>query len=258
MLIHFAHANGIPSASYSPLFEKLAPHSVIAKPMFGHDSHYPFTKNWVYMADELIDYLDLNAQQPVLAVGHSMGALVSFIAACKKPELFKGVLMLDPPLIFGLGSWVFRAAKLTGQIDKITPAGKSKFRRSQWPDRQAAIDYFASKPLFQFESSCFDAFCHSALEEAADGSVQLAYKVEVELGIFRNTPHNLKRYNPSKDIPIKVVFGKQSDASRGHFIIPFCEYFDIPYEQIDGQHMYPLQQPDKTVEIIQSFVSEID
>ncbi len=257
MLVHFAHANGIPSEAYSPLFDLLNPHQIIAKSKFGHDSHYSYSHNWAYLADELIDYLDLNAKQPVVAVGHSMGALVSFIAACKKPELFKGLLMLDPPLIFGKGSWVFRFAKLTGQIDKITPAGKSKHRRQQWPDRQAAIDYFSSKKLFQFEEKCFKAFCDCVVEENKDGSVQLAYKVDVEVGIFRNTPHNLKRYNPSVELPVKVVFGTQSDASKAQFIVPFCRYFDIPYETISGEHMYPLQQPEFTAELIHQFINDL-
>jgi pimeloyl-ACP methyl ester carboxylesterase len=258
MLIHFAHANGIPAASYSPLYKKLAPHQVIYKPQFGHDSNYPYTDNWQHLADELIDFLSLNSKQPLLAVGHSLGAIVSFIAACKKPELFTGVLMLDPPLVWGKLAWMFRLAKLTGQTDKITPAGKSKFRKQHWSNRQQAIEYFGSKRLFQFQEDCFTAFCDAALKNSINESVELAFDVEVEVGIFRNTPHNLRRYRRPELLPMKVVYGLQSDASQAQSIEPFCKYFDITSQTITGEHMYPLQQPDFTVDIIKQFIREIE
>ena len=255
MLINFAHANGIPAASYKPLFEALAPHQVIYNPKYGHNPQFPFTDAWTHLAEELLHFLDQNASEPVVAVGHSMGAVLSFIAACKSPGHFKGVLMLDPPLIWGKLAWAFRIAKLIGRGDDITPAGKSKFRRREWPSREDAIEYFSSKSLFKFEPACFEAFCGAALRSKADGGVELEFDVDVEVGIFRNTPTNIKSYRLPKDLPVKVIHGDKSDASRPECIEPFSNYFDIERQLIAGRHMYPLQQPEQTVSLINEFIA---
>ena len=39
-------------------------------------------------------------------------------------------------------------------------------------------------------------------------------------------------------------------------MLPFCRHFDIPVEKIAGEHMYPLQQPDLTAELIHRFIQE--
>ena len=255
MLINFSHANGIPAASYMPLFDALQPHQVIYNPKYGHNPQFPFTDGWSHLADELLDFLDKNADEPVVAVGHSMGAVLSFIAACKSPKHFKGVLMLDPPLIWGKLAWAFRIAKLIGRGDDITPAGKSKFRRREWASPEEAIHYFASKSLFKFEPACFESFCEAALKPKSGGGVELEFDVDVEVGIFRNTPTNIKSYCLPNELPVKVIHGDKSDASRPECIEPFSRYFGIERQLISGRHMYPLQQPEQTVSLINEFIS---
>jgi len=259
MLVHFSHANGIPGSSYQPLFERLQPHSVIAIPKVGHDPRFPVDHNWRYLADELIQYLEQNAAEPVVGVGHSLGAVVTFIASCKRPDLFRGVLMLDPPLFWGKSAWLFKLRKLTGtRADKFTPAGKSKGRRRTWPDRVKATEYFASKRLFQFHPDCFASFCQAAVEECENGEVRLRFDVDVEVGIFRNTADNLKSYKRPHNIPYQLIYADKSDASRPGMILPFARHFSIPVEKIEGEHMYPLQQPDLTAELILRFIRECE
>ncbi|HAG94975.1 MAG TPA: alpha/beta hydrolase [Gammaproteobacteria bacterium] len=265
MLIHFAHANGIPAASYKPLFTALAPHQVIYNPQFGHNPDYPYTGGWQYLADELLDFLAQQTTEPVLAVGHSLGSVISFIAACKQPERFKGVLMLAPPLLWGKLAWAFRIAKLLGRSDDLTPAGKSKFRRRSWPSREQALQYFASKKLFQFDAACFAAFSDVVVKPVAagnethnEGAVELTFDVDVEVGIFRNTPVNLKSYRRPEGVPIKVIHADRSDASLKQCVIPFCDYFDLERQMIPGQHMFPLQQPKATVSLIQQFIQGVE
>ena len=256
MLVHFAHANGIPGASYQPLFNRLQPHDVIAIPRFGHDPRFPVDGNWRSLAMELIAFLESHASEPVIGVGHSLGSIVTFVAACKRPDLFRGVLMLDPPLMWGRMAWIFKIMKLLGKVDDFTPAGKSKGRRREWPDREQAVAYFASKRLFQFDPECFEAFCHAAVEVDQQGKVHLSFDVEVEVDIFRNTPDNLRSYKKPDSLPFKLIYADRSDASMPVNILPFCRHFSIPYEKISGEHMYPLQQPDLAAECIHRFIGE--
>lgn len=256
MLVHLAHANGIPGASYQPIFDRLQPHQGFAIARMGHDPRYPCNDNWQHLADELIAHIEAQAQEPIVGVGHSMGSIVTFIAACKRPDLFRGVLMLDPPLFWGAITLAIKVLKRIGKIDDFTPAGKSKFRRRTWTDRQAAVDYFASKRLFQFHPECFDAFCKAAVEDSENGEVKLFFDVDVEVDIFRNTPDNLRGLRRPPQLPMQLIYADRSDASLEKMVLPFCRHFSIPYEKIAGEHMFPLQQPDKVAGFIHRFIEE--
>lgn len=258
MLINFAHANGIPAAAYEPLFRRLQPHRVIAVPQYGHHPDFPFTHNWRHLADEQIDFLQRHATEPVVGIGHSMGAVVTFLAACKRPDLFRCVLMLDPPLMWGRMALMFRLMKLLRQSDRVTPAGKSRNRRQEWPDRATAVAYFASKRLFQFHPECFESFCQAALVEAGGSQVRLRFRVDVEVGIFRNTPTDLKRCRRPAGLPLWLVYADHSDASFEKMVTPFAQHFDISLHQIAGEHLYPLQQPDMTADWIHRFLQECE
>lgn len=256
MLLHFAHANGIPGATYQPVLDRLEPHTGFAIGKLGHDPRFPCRTNWQPLADELIAYLEIHAKEPVLGIGHSLGSVVTFLAACKRPELFRGVLMLDPPLFWGYAALLAKLFKCLGKIDDITPAGKSKHRRRHWPDRQSAMEYFASKRLFQFHPDCTQAFLESVVEDAAEGGVKLYFDAEVEVAIFRTTPDDLRRMKRPAEVPMKVVYADCSDASLEKMVLPFGRHFDIPCEKISGEHMFPLQQPDLAADLIRRFIAE--
>ena len=56
-----------------------------------------------------------------------MGAVVSFMAACERPDLIKGVIMLDPPIASGLARIAFKLLKYSPLIDKFHQQVKPKF-----------------------------------------------------------------------------------------------------------------------------------
>lgn len=255
MLIHIAHANGIPGAAYQPLLERLQPHRGLAIPRLGHNPAYPATNNWDALIDELIDYLERHADEPVVGVGHSLGSILTFMTASRRPDLFRGVMMLDPPLLWGSLAWLAKIMKRLDQMDRISPSGKSRYRRRHWPDRQSAVDYFSSKPLFQFHPDCFAAFCDAALEPDPQG-VTLWFNVPVELAIFRNTPDNLRSFTRPQ-VPVQLVYGAESDATLERAVLPFCRHFDIPHRKIPGGHMFPLQQPDLIAQLICTFADSL-
>src|SRR5437870_13259241 len=99
-LLHFAHGNGFPSPCYRQLLEGLEGRydcSYIDR--IGHNPQFPVTENWPFLIDEVIDSVNRQAGQPVIAVGHSLGGVLSLLAAIKEPTLFKAVIMLDSPLL---------------------------------------------------------------------------------------------------------------------------------------------------------------
>ena len=55
-LIHFAHANGVPSKVYQKLFEYLQDdYDIIYVPLIGADKRYPISNHWLHLVDQIVD-----------------------------------------------------------------------------------------------------------------------------------------------------------------------------------------------------------
>ena len=52
----------------------------------------------VWRADDLVETLEATQAGPVWMMGHSMGAAISTIAAARRPQLFHGLILIDPIL----------------------------------------------------------------------------------------------------------------------------------------------------------------
>ncbi len=108
-LLHFAHGNSFPSGSYRVFLDQLRPHyDVRVTDMFGHNPAYPVTDGWRYLVQELIDTLDANYQQPVILLGHSLGGMLSLMAARARPDLVRGVVVIDSPVVAGWRAMLLR------------------------------------------------------------------------------------------------------------------------------------------------------
>src|SRR6185312_1434294 len=106
--IVFSHANGFPAGTYRSLFEiwRGAGYTVAAVEKFGHDARFPVSNNWPHLRDELIRFIETHAEGPAYLVGHSLGGYVSVLTAARRPELARGVVLLDSPIVSG---WKARA-----------------------------------------------------------------------------------------------------------------------------------------------------
>ena len=89
-LIHFAHANGVPAKVYQKLFDALSDQfDVIYVPLIGTDQRYPVDNHWESMTQQVIDSIVQKANgRKVIGIGHSLGAVLTFKAALKRPDLF--------------------------------------------------------------------------------------------------------------------------------------------------------------------------
>ncbi|WP_239024121.1 alpha/beta fold hydrolase [Paraglaciecola marina] len=250
--IHFSHANGFPVGSYRRLFDGLADDiEVFGLPKFAHSESFPVNANFANLNLELVHHLESHVCKPVYLVGHSMGAVVSFMVACERPDLVKGLIMLDPPIASGMASLLFKAMKLFGQTDRFTPAGKSKNRCKSWPLGTDLVAYFQAKALFKnFEKECVQDYVASAITEK-EGHLQLNYDVNIETEIYRNVPDNIHKYYKRLKVPTLLISGEKSELNSTFFLSSFLKNTGAEQQVLrKGGHMFPLEQPLKVANII--------
>ena len=250
--LHFAHANGFPAGSYQQIFKNLPDNfEVHAITKFAHSVRYPVNANLSNQVAELIEYLENSVAKPVYAVGHSMGAVVSFIAACERPDLIKGVIMLDPPIASGLARVAFRLLKYSPLIDKFSPAGKAKVRCQSWPLGTDVVAYFKDKALFKdFQLACIQDYVNAVIDER-EGELRLNFDAQIEANIYRNVPHNLNRYYKRLAVPGLLITGSRSDVCVPAFLGSFIKKSKIEHQIFEGNgHMFPLEEPQQVAKII--------
>jgi pimeloyl-ACP methyl ester carboxylesterase len=250
-LVVFSHANGFPSGTYRKFFSFLEPHVEIrAIDMLGHDPRFPVNDNWGNLARELLAFIDTRCDRPVYGLGHSMGAMVTFMAAHRAPAKFRGIVMLDPPVINGWPAYAFQMVKWMGKADDVTPAGKSRNRRSVWPTREEAIADLGRKKLFaNVDPECLRDYVYSVTEQRDDG-FHLRYLVEQELAIFRTTPSNPYRYLRKLRVPGLVVTGETSDVARPEPVGRLHRWHGMAHRTAPGGHLFPLEHPQLAARLV--------
>jgi len=263
--INFAHGNGFPSGSYQTLFSYLPETmEVLALDKYCHNESFPVNNNWQAQVDELIAFVksqqkvnDVGDIERVICLGHSFGAVISFIACCQQPALFKGLIMLDPPVISGLTALVTKFIKKTPWIDKFSPSGKAKVRRTHWPLGTDIGQLFSQRKLFKnFDSRCLADYIQHGMTEN-NGRLELVFDAEIEASVFSSIPTNLSRYKNKLQVPAALVYGESTEVFPHRFFKDFARLNkNISLKTVQGSHMYPLEHPEKTAQYITTLIKE--
>ena len=256
---HFAHANGFPAGSYNTLFSALPRHfRRIHVERFGHDPALPVNGNWRNQVLELIRHVKKENKDPrgVYGIGHSFGAVVTYMAACEAPELFRGLILFDPPLVVGPLSHFFKFAKYTPLINKLTPAKLAQTRNTSWPSSTDMVAYFHGKSLFRdMDKRCVRDYVTAVTARKGD-NISLTFKADVEAALFRNVPHNLAKYTGKLKCPAVLVTGNKSNVCKPEMYMRLMKQNAIEHTQLPGGHMFPLEQPEMVAEFITSTLNE--
>ena len=248
--IVFAHGNGFGAGTYEQLFVawRAAGFDVSAPDRLGHNPAYPVTSNWRHLRDELIAFVEQLGAGPVFLVGHSLGGMLSLIVASKRPDLARGLVMLDSPVIQGWRAQSVRALKTTGLMARFSPGRVSRQRRQSWPSRAAVQAHFAAKPIFaRWHPQVLEDYVSSGFVEA-EGSVRLAFNRDIETLIYNTLPHHLGallRKRPPK-CPVAFVMGSGSAEMRMGGTQGARRLAGERFVTLEGSHLYPMEKPAET------------
>jgi len=208
----------------------------------GTDARYPVTEGWPHLVEQLIDELErAHHGAPVYAVGHSLGGYLTLLAAHRRPQLFRAIVLLDAPVIGRLRGRLLGATKRLGVVDRVTPAGAVRDRRSRWASRAEAKQHFRTRRLFRhFTEQCLDDYVRHGLVER-DGELRLAIDPAVEYSIYRTIPHDMSRGLRTLRVPAGFIGGEHSEVVRRAGLGAtrcLCTLREVP-----GGHLFPFEYP---------------
>jgi pimeloyl-ACP methyl ester carboxylesterase len=251
--IVFSHANGFPAGTYRVLLEawRGAGYAVHALEKFGHDPAWPVTNNWPKLRDQLIAFIEAQvtpAVRPVFLVGHSLGGMLSLIVASRRPDLVRGLVMLDSPAVTGWRAHGIQVFKATGLMKRVSPGKVSRTRRHEWPSREAVASHLAAKHAFaRWDPRVLADYVAAGFEER-DGRTVLAFERDVETLIYDTLPHHLggllRRHPPR--CPVAFLAGTQSVEVRQAGLAASRALARERFAWVEGSHLFPMERPDQT------------
>jgi pimeloyl-ACP methyl ester carboxylesterase len=255
-VLHFSHANGFPAACYRKMFSFLERGFDIGYiNTIGHDPQFPVTESWPQLVEELIGHIERHYREPVLGVGHSLGGYLSVLAAVRRPELFRALIILDAQII---GPWKGRAFALVkrfGLADRMTPAAGTRARRSEWKSADEAFRHFHGRKAFRhFDPDCLRDYVTLGMKATARG-VRLAFDPEIEYRIYRSIPHGLVRELPRLAVPAGYIGGNDSREAKQIGLAHTRRYFRVA--RVAGGHLFPFERPEAAALAIRDMAAEL-
>jgi len=257
-LLHFTHGNSYPAGAYARLLEDLGrDFEVRVTPMLGHDPRFPVGDNWHTLVDEVIAQLE-RYDGPAILVGHSLGGVVNMLAAWRRPELARCVVMLDSPVVAGWRAVVWRLAKSLGMGRRLSPGAIAERRRRTWPSQQAAFDHFHAKPMFRaWAPGVLDDYLRHGLSPHAEG-VQLRFSRDVEADIYATLPHDMGRVlRQPFPVPVGFIAGTDSEELRQAGMAGTRRLVGPNLVMIEGTHLYPMESPQMTAQLTREMIRRL-
>ena len=257
--IVFSHGNSFPSGTYSVSFEHLRARGfeVSAVDRFGHDPRFPVTDNWPHLVEQLAEFAAERVRTsggPVYLVGHSLGGILSVMAASRHPELARGVLMLDSPLISGWRATTVGVAKRTQVVSAVSPGRVSRQRRMSWASTDEALEHFLKKEVFtRWDPQVLHDYVTHGLHDK-DGRRVLGFDRAVETAIYNTLPHNLDRLLRRHPLrcPTAFIGGLDSVEMRQVGMALTRRITGGRIMMLDGSHLFPMEQPLATAAAIEA------
>lgn len=269
--IHFLHGTGFSSLCNAKLAESL-PNSwdmwFSDAPGHGLSDQPSIEKmpNWLRMADTMADVIyevaDIKNKGKVIGVGHSMGGVLTLLAASRHPENFSRIILFDPVLFTQPLVMAQHLARVTGIWTVLPTARAVNKRRSEWPDKKTMRASLEAKPLYKnWHSEALDYFVQSGTKPLANEGIELGCDPRWESSMFGSYPRELwnhiENLNICTDIiiPKNTLFFIPSALKKAQSINKNIHVHNYGDTHKLLNHCFPMEQPEETAGIVHKLIN---
>jgi pimeloyl-ACP methyl ester carboxylesterase len=259
--LHFAHANAYTPGAYWPFLSHLTDNFHVLglkqRPLWPGQPPRQLN-DWSLFADDLIAFLDQQALQGVIGVGHSLGAVATMMAAVRRPELFRVLVLIEP--VFLAPAVLEMARQYPEQAFEIPLVRIARKRRDRWPTRAEAFAHFRQKKVFsRLSDEALWSYVNHALCDDADGQVTLCFPAIWEAQIYGTPPTDVWQLLPQLSQPTLAMRATETDTllspawTLWQEIQPDATFVEVP----SAGHLLPLEYPAATAEKIYGFLQKM-
>jgi pimeloyl-ACP methyl ester carboxylesterase len=266
-VIHIAPANGFPPATYLPLFEGLRrEHRIVCIPpraLRGLGPPPAKAGSWESVADDLVAGWEAHDLAPVIAVGHSFGAVASLLASIRARHLVRALILLDPtirePRVMAQAA---AARKAHGEV-RFHLVDTALRRRTTFESRESAFAYWRRRRLFHdWSDEALQRYADAMLRPVPDGhGLTLEWSSEWETWYYRSFYPGTWGDIPHLDqaLPLLIIGGGTSDtlsaesAARLRELLPRATHVTLS----GAGHLFPQSHPSETRAILEQWLASL-
>lgn len=257
--IVLAHANGYPPGSYRQMIACLTlDYHVVGynhRPLWS-DELPPARLDWDLLTNDLIETLQATQSGPVWVLGHSMGAVIAARAARRSPELFRGLVLIDP-VFLPTRLVIAQALSSERRLIRQPMVARTLKRPNRFDDHAAAFAFYRGKRAFSgFSDDALMDYVRAGTRSIADGTLELAYAREWEASAYKSTPWVWPMLAQIK-LPVLGLRGEDSNTllpaawRRWRRLQPHALLRECP-----GGHLLPMEHPEATARAILEFLAQ--
>ena len=255
--IHFIHANGFPPNSYKSLLNDI---NINIQHFNLNQDDYKDKKidSWIAIHDCFIK--SIKKYNNIIGIGHSVGGNIILRSALTNPHKFSKIILLDPTLFIPriIYGWLF-FSKL-GLEKKIHPFLQSTLNKKMTYNNYEDIfkSYRNKKVFSKINDENLNIYIQSITKKIND-KIYITYSKNWEYMVYKTGLiadlyiwKNIKNLK----IPCLIIKAEDSNAFLNSSKIkilklnPKIELHTIK----NSSHLFPLEFPEKTAEIIKNFI----
>ncbi len=257
--IYFAHANGFPPGSYQPIIDALSQKrqvvSYLQRPLWQPTPDPKELKSWYQLADDVIDFFDQNNMRQVVAVGHSLGAVTAFMAARKRPDLIKALVMIEPVTLARPFCWLTRYLPSTVK-SRVKIVNKALNRPDRFASKAAAFTFHRKARAFKnINDEQLMHYINAGVVKQG-GEYRLAYPREWEAQIYATATYFRNRLVHSK-LPVLAMRGAHSDTISAKFWQQWQHNKQHEFVDFENNgHLLPFENPNGVISHCLPFIQQ--
>jgi pimeloyl-ACP methyl ester carboxylesterase len=271
------HATGFNAMTYQSLLAPLGLRArVAALDMRGHGRSTLPAKprslaSWNRYRDDVIEWLEKEAPQGVVLGGHSMGGCVALLVAGKRPDLVKGLVLVDPVILpRKVYFWNHVFPPVSMLIARNGMAKQARKRKPLFKSFRDALDSYTGRGAF---SSWREPFLADYLldgvdrvdqqaPESAEQTWRLLCEPKWEAATFaaqRNRPWGAMRKVKKKRIPITILRPNAASVISGKVRAQLIQMNpSLMMKQVRGTtHFLPMEAPYEVRDQLSAFIARL-